>query len=235
MSTTPRSFRTIPGFDPRQVPVQWRGVDLPAVPHARLEADALRARFANPPPWSPEGLGDRGWVLDAPPRDAAVLVPIIHHRGGPTVILTERTAHLTKHAGEIAFPGGRRDPEDASPVETALREAREEVGLDPAVIEVVGTLPQYLTGTGYQVTPVIGLVPVDFALQIEAGEVAHAFEVPLAFLMDPANHERRRVVHEDIDRDFHAMPWRCPDTGREHFIWGATAAMIRNLYLLLAA
>lgn len=233
--TVPRSFRTIPGFDPRKMPVEWRGSDLPAVPVERLQPPALRARIANPPPWDPEGLGDRGWVLDAPPREAAVLVPVVARTDGPTVILTERTTHLSKHAGEIAFPGGRRDPEDASPVAAALREAREEVGLEPAGIEVLGCLPEYLTGTGYRVTPVIGLLQSPFELRIEAGEVAHAFEVPLAFLTDPANHERRRVVHEDIDRSFHSMLWRCPDTGREHFIWGATAAMIRNLYLLLAA
>lgn len=233
--TAPKSFRTIPGFDPRNVPVEPRDPGLRAVAPEQLALPALRARLADPPRWEPEATGDRGWVFDSPPREAAVLVPIVDRPAGPTVILTERTAHLRKHAGEIAFPGGRRDPEDASIVETALREADEEIGLGRDRIEIVATLPQYLTGTGYLVTPVVGFVVREVALRVEAGEVAHAFEVPLAFLMDPHHHERRRVVHDDIDRHFYAMPWRCPATGREHFIWGATAAMIRNLYRLLAA
>ena len=235
MSGPPKSFKTIPGFDPRKVPLEPRDPRARAVPREDLRPSALRERFANPPQWNPEALGDRGWVFDAPPREAAVLIPIVEREPGPTLILTERTAHLSKHAGEIAFPGGRRDPGDTGIVDTALRETEEEIGLGRALVEVIATLPEYHTGTGYRVTPVVGFVRSGFELRTDTGEVAHVFEVPLAFLMDPANHERRRVVHGEIDRHFHAMPWRCPTSGREHFIWGATAAMLRNLYLFLSA
>ncbi|MEN9314917.1 MAG: hypothetical protein RIS35_1310, partial [Pseudomonadota bacterium] len=128
-----------------------------------------------------------------------------------------------------------RDPQDATLIETALRESEEEIGLSRSRVEIVADLPPYQTGTGYLVTPIVGFVEPDFEPSPDPGEVAHAFEVPLAFLMDPHNHERRRVVFEDIDRVFYAMPWRDDADGREHFIWGATAAMLRNLYGLLSA
>lgn len=235
MSTSPQSFRTIPRFDPRHVPIETRDSALPAIPADRLELAALRERLVNPPDWAPELIGDRGWLRDSTPRAAAVLIPIVDRDAGPAVILTERTAHLSKHAGEVAFPGGRRDPEDSSIVDTALREAEEEIGLERARVEVVAHLPDYLTGTGYIVTPVVGFVRPGFELRADPGEVAHVFEVPLAFLMNPHHHERRRVVHGEIDRHFYAMPWRCAQSEREHFIWGATAAMLRNLYRLLSA
>ena len=127
------------------------------------------------------------------------------------------------------------DPEDSDAVATALRETQEEIGLGPERIEVLAELPAYLTGTGYRVTPIVGLVEPGFELSLDAFEVAEAFEVPLAFLMNPQHHERRRVVHGEIDRTFYAMPWRCERRSREYFIWGATAAMLRNLYRLLSA
>lgn len=215
------------------MPVDERDLDLPCVGADRLQPHALRARFFQPPVWEPELSGDRFRLRADAPRAASVLVPFVAHEAGVTVLLTERTAHLHDHAGQIAFPGGRQDPEDIDAIDTALRETEEEIGLTREYIDVIGRLPEYLTGTGYRVTPVVGMVRPGFALTLDAFEVAEAFEVPLRFLMDPRNHERRRVRHGDIDRHFYAMPWQHHD--REYFIWGATAAMLRNLYRLLIA
>ena len=231
----PQTLSSIPQFDPRQVPVEGLDAFLPAVSTERLSVHALRERFVNPPRWEPELIGDRLRLRPGPPRPAAVLVPIVTHPHGATVLLTERTAHLHDHAGQVAFPGGRTDPADGSAVATALRETHEEIGLAPERVEILGELPHYLTGTGYRVTPVVGLVEPGFELRLDAFEVAEAFEVPLHFLMDPRHHERRRVVHGDIDRIFFAMPYRCESRQREYFIWGATAAMLRNVYRLLIA
>ena len=233
MSAAPESLSRIPSFDPREIPVEGRDSALPPVAPERLAPASLRERFVAPPAWEPEFSGDRFRLRPEPALAAAVLVPIVARAERPTVLLTERTSHLRNHAGQVAFPGGRCDPDDASPVHTALREAREEIGLAEDRIDVIGALPPYLTGTGYRVTPVVALVRPDFDLQLDAFEVAEAFEVPLDFLMDPRHHERRRVVHGDIDRIFYAMPYQA--AGREYFIWGATAAMLRNLYRLLSA
>ena len=158
-------------------------------------------------------------------------MPIVARDAGATVLLTQRPTHMREHAGQIAFPGGRSDETDGSLVETALREAWEEIGLMREHIEVIGSMPTYLTGTGYEVTPVVALVQPGFELRLHLGEVAEAFEVPLHFLMDPRHHERRHLVHPDAERKFLAMPYSAQ--GREFFIWGATAAMLRNLYQLL--
>lgn len=183
----------------------------------------------------PEVIDDRYRSSPDLPRAAAVLVPLVCRDAGLSVLLTERTAHLTSHAGQVAFPGGRTEPSDASPVATALRETEEEIGLHRSHIEVLGAMPQYLTGSGFVVTPVVGLVEAAHTLTLDDNEVAEAFEVPLAFLMDPANHQRRLYRWSDGgERSFFAMPWRGPD-GAEHFIWGVTAAMIRNLYRFVAA
>lgn len=179
--------------------------------------------------------GDRIRLREGPPRPAAVLVPIVAHPASPTVLLTQRTAHLREHSGQVAFPGGRFEPSDLTPTRTALREAHEEVGLEPSGVEILGTLPDYLTGTGFRVTPVIGLVTPGQALRPDPNEVADVFEVPLSFLMNPGHHQRRLVEVSGSSRIFWAMPWR-PDPQRdEYFIWGATAAMLRNLYRLLSA
>ncbi|WP_291847963.1 CoA pyrophosphatase, partial [Accumulibacter sp.] len=121
---------------------------------------------------------------------AAVLFPIVRRDGEPTVLLTQRTAHLKDHPGQISFPGGRREPTDPSPVHTALREAAEEIGLAATHIEIAGYLPEYLTSTGFRVTPVVAMVTPPFQLELDTFEVAEAFEVPLAFLLDPANHQQ---------------------------------------------
>lgn len=232
---SPESLSRIPGFDPRQVPIEPAADDGGPVAPEHLLPDALRRRFGAPPAWQPEFQGDSFRMREGEPRAAAVLVPIVTHADGPTVLLTERTAHLSSHAGQVAFPGGRVDPEDASVVHAALREAWEEVGLAQSRVDVIGHLPEYLTGTGYRVTPVVGLVTPGFELALQSQEVAEAFEVPLAFLMDPRHHRRHRMRLDHGERMFYSMPWRADASTREFFIWGATAAMLRNLYRFLGA
>jgi len=166
------------------------------------------------------------------PAQASVLVPIVL-RDEPTVLLTQRTEHLSTHSGQVAFPGGRMDDTDTSPAATALREAQEEVGLAPEHVQILGSLPIYTTGTAYIVTPVVGLVSPGFNLQLNPDEVASAFEVPLAFLMNPANHRRHAYEAEGVRREWFSMPWM--DGEQERFIWGATAGMLRNFYRFLAA
>lgn len=227
----------IPDFDPRRSPLVRRDHDLPPVAAERLRPESLRERLVHPPlGWMPEFTGDPPWRPRAEPRPAAVLVPIVAHPGGATILLTERSAHLRGHAGQVAFPGGGCDPDDRDAVATALREAREEVGLHSDRIEVLARLPDYLTGSGYRVTPVVGIVEPGFELEVDSFEVAEVFEVPIAYLMDPRHHEQRRIVLQGVvDRSFYAMPWHDPRRNREFFIWGATAAMLRNLYRLLSA
>lgn len=160
---------------------------------------------------------------DLPLTSAAVLFPIVLRDGGETVLLTQRTAHLRDHAGQISFPGGRVEAEDLSPIHTALRETQEEIGLASQHIEVIGFLPEYLTGTGFRVTPVVALVRPPFELSPDQFEVAEVFEVPLAFLLDPANHKQHSLHYRGALRHFFAMPYG------DYFIWGATAGMIRSL------
>jgi len=154
---------------------------------------------------------------------AAVLIPIVVHDTGYTVLLTQRTAHLRDHAGQISFPGGRVEENDLSPVHTALRETEEEIGLSRECIKVIGFLPEYRTGTGFRVTPVVALVQPPFNLQPDPFEVAEVFEVPLLFLLDPANHQQYSIHYQGAMRHFFAMPYG------DYFIWGATAGMIRSL------
>ena len=232
-----------PIFEPEAVPhdpafaaTDVRGA---AVVAGELRASAIRQRFAAPPPWQPELRADmRLFNPERLPRVASVLIPLIVRSEGVCVMLTERTAHLHDHAGQISFPGGRVEENDADAIATALREAHEEIGLPPANVDVIGALPEYLTATGYKVTPVIGLIERAFSPVLDAFEVSEVFEVPLAFLMDPINHERRIFQLGDISRTFYAMPYATPERaadGRRYFIWGATAAILRNLYQFLSA
>lgn len=180
---------------------------------------------------APQGVlleGDHGGSMLPDLTAAAVLVPIVGRRDGPTVMLTQRTAHLSDHAGQVSFPGGRAEAGDDSLVATALREMHEEVGVEPARVEVLGQLPEYTTRTGYRVTPVVGWLKPPVELAPDSFEVAEVFEVPLAFLLDPANHQRHSLMHEGVMRHFWAMPYA------DYYIWGATAGMLRNLYHYLA-
>lgn len=223
-----------PIIDPRLVPVVGRDTVQPAIARARLGADALRARFAAPPLWTPEILGD-GRLLDREPAAASVLVPLVLRDGGVSVLLTLRSDHLKDHAGQISFPGGRAEPEDIDVVATALREFEEEVGVDRRHIEVIGMLPVYSTVTNFMVTPVVALVEPDFELRPDPSEVAEVFEVPLAFLMTPANHQRHAFDWQGGRREFWSMPWPADGRDEPYFIWGATAAMLRNFYRFLSA
>ena len=166
----------------------------------------------------------RGELVGSPARPAAVLVPIIARASGLTVLLTQRPETMPTHAGQIAFPGGKMDAGDATPVDTALREAWEEVGLDRRFVDVLGFLDSYQTGTSFRIVPVVSLVDPACTLTVDAREVVDAFEVPLAFLMDPANHRRDQRQYDGVTRHFYAMPYG------ERYIWGATAGMLRNLY-----
>ena len=203
-----------------------------AIGPERLTETWLRARFENPPLWEPEKFDERAMrPLAAGPTPASVLMPLVARDDGLTMLLTQRTAHLNDHAGQISLPGGRVDDTDASAIDTALRETEEEIGLHRRHIEVLGTLPDYLTGTGFRVTPVVSLVQPPFDLRADPFEVAEIFEVPLSFLMDGMNHQRRMIeLPEGIgSRTFYAMPYD------RFFIWGATAGMLRNLFHFLRA
>lgn len=154
---------------------------------------------------------------------AAVLVPLVERARRVTVLLTQRTEHLSHHAGQISFPGGRVEPRDRGAVDTALRETEEEIGLDRTHIEVVGRLDIYETVTGFSITPVVGIVDDGFSLRIDGAEVREAFEVPLDFVLDPANHQRHSREYDGARRYYDAMPYR------DRYIWGATAGMLVNL------
>jgi 8-oxo-dGTP pyrophosphatase MutT (NUDIX family) len=163
---------------------------------------------------------DKGQSL----RPAAVLVPIVCHADGPTMLLTQRTDHLNHHAGQISFPGGRAEAEDDGPIGTALRETEEEIGLGAEFIDIQGYLDAYETGTGFHITPVVGFVRPGFSLVPDDFEVAEVFEVPLAFLLDPDNHEQHSRTWNGRKRRYFAMPYH------GYYIWGATAGIIMNLY-----
>ena len=225
------SLSSLPDFDPRAVPLVGVDAHLPAVPVAAQTPEALRQRFAAPPLWTPEIVREKKF-MQRPPAHAAVLVPIVQ-RERPTVLLTERTAHLSTHKGQVAFPGGRSDPEDLDAAATALREAHEEVGLEPGQVEVLGSLPIYVTGSSFIVTPVVALVQPGFALQPNPYEVADVFEVPLDFLLNPAHHERHALQWQGLRREWFAMPYQ--DGAHQRYIWGATAAMLRNFYRFMLA
>jgi 8-oxo-dGTP pyrophosphatase MutT (NUDIX family) len=228
--------------DPRAIPVVGRDTHLPAVAPERLNAPALRRRFAERDAlvWQPEFTGDGRIGADRAPAHASVLIPLVEHAGDLHVLLTRRTDHLRDHAGQVSFPGGRAEPEDADAADTALREAHEEVGLPRSQVDVIGHMPTYTTVTNFVVTPVVALVRPPFKLAdlaIDGFEVAEAFHVPLSFLMNPANHQRHVFDFDGGQRQFLSMPWQgaaADGKPREYFIWGATAAMLRNLYRYLS-
>ena len=191
-----------------------------------IDLDRLRAVLQPHPSRSvfvvEDGVGDEELT------PASVLFPIVLRQSGPSVLLTQRTAHLKDHPGQISFPGGRVEPADASPAATALREAQEEIGLASRHVEILGYLPEYRTGTGFRVTPVVAVVKPPFDLRPEPGEVAEIFEVPFSFLMDSANHQQHSQHYRGKLRHYFAMPYG------EYFIWGATAGIIVTLARALA-
>ena len=193
-----------------------------------------RLRFEVPPGLTDASVvppsGDQGTdrmleiiAREQPIRPAAVLIAVVDHPQ-PTVLLTQRAAHLHDHAGQISFPGGKIDPEDASPLDAALREAWEEIGLEREFIDPIGYLDLYGTGFGFRILPTVARIRPGFDLRISADEVDDAFEVPLAFLMDAANHQVHSKEYRGIMRSYYAMPFE------ERYIWGATAGMLRVLY-----
>ena len=206
-----------------------------------LEPDAIRARLASASigvRTNASLLGQGGRTrgdhdlnpnLGPPPllRPAAVLVPIVLRTAAPTVLLTRRSPNLADHAGQISFPGGRLEPEDPDAVAAALREATEEIGLARDRVDVVGRIDTYQTRTGYEITPVVGFVSAPFDLLIDPAEVVEAFEVPLAFLIDRANHVREARSFKGATREFWAIPYQ------DYYIWGATAGMLVNLSEIL--
>ncbi|QDQ87565.1 CoA pyrophosphatase [Alcaligenaceae bacterium SJ-26] len=224
-------------FDPEAQPWEAASQGLLSLPADLLEPAALRGVLRIPPPpgwvWSQ---GDGVLLRPLPdeaqfePVQAAVLIPLVMRGDGLHVMLTRRAGHLRDHPGQISFPGGRMEPFDVDTTATALRETEEETGLGSEFIEVLSTLPAYQTISGYVVTPVVALVRPGFEVRIDPDEVESVFEVPLAFLMDPANHRLHRFTPPDGQaRRYYSMPWG------EYFIWGATAAMLRNLYRRLSA
>jgi len=226
-------------FDPREVPILSRDSHMPAVEQSLLTPDALRLRFTQEKQWEAEvtdenraALAKEGSVKAGRGNEltpAAVLIPLIMYENELKILLTQRTIHLYDHPGQISFPGGRSDPEDTSAIDTALREAEEEIGLPASRVEVLGSLPHYLTITGYQVTPVVSLVDAGHSYKPDEFEVADIFEVPMSYLMNPHHHEQRMWQSPQGYRRFYAMPYE------NKFIWGATAGMLRNLYHFLKA
>lgn len=188
-----------------------------------MTPDTLRARLASLTGGTAVVYGEEIVGLPGkPPVPAAVLVPVILSPV-PALLLTKRTAHLKKHAGQVSFPGGRIDPEDAHPEAAALREAEEEIGLDPARVEIVGRMDDHVTGTGYRITPVIGLLPPGLVYTLSPHEVEAVFEFPLPMLLDPAVPRRQKQHVGGVWREY--WVWPHPD----HFIWGATAAIMHHL------
>lgn len=183
----------------------------------------LRERFAQVDEfeWEAE------WPIKGNETGAAVLIPLVRRREGLSVLLTRRTDHLHHHPGQISFPGGRIELTDASPSAAALRETEEEIGIPAAAVELLGQLPPYATSTGFCVTPVVGLVDAPLSLRLDSFEVAEAFEVPLAFLVQPHHYQRHRIQRVEQVGHFYAVPW----PGR--FIWGATAGMLAMLAAFL--
>lgn len=225
------SLAQIPDFSPHDVEVLGTDAHLPAVPLHALSEASLRQRFARPDLGKATAFHEPLWN-DEPPKPASVLLGLVM-RAQPSVLLTVRTAHLSSHSGQVALPGGRQDTQDADEIATALREAQEEVGLHPDCVSVLGCLPVYVTGTGYRVTPVVALLNPAMQLTANSQEVADVFEVPLAHLMDPANHRRHAVQWRGVTREWFSMPY---DTEhRQRLIWGATAGILRHLYHFLSA
>jgi 8-oxo-dGTP pyrophosphatase MutT (NUDIX family) len=222
MPCGPRSKMRKPATSTKDARHEEQGLIIEGIDLGRLRS----ALFAAPERTvfvAEEGVGDEELI------PASVLFPIVLRENGASVLLTQRTDHLRDHPGQVSFPGGRVEPDDSSPAHTALREAQEEIGLAAEHVEIVGYLPEYRTGTGFRVTPVVALVRPPFELSPDKQEVAEIFEVPLAFLMDPSNHQQRLIHNRGKLRPYFAMPYG------DYFIWGATAGIIVALHQALMA
>lgn len=218
-------------FDPRSVKIVDAPKRLPAIPADRLHIHSMRKRFAAPPLWQPEALTESN-LNRSPVVPAAVLLAVVP-KAVPTLLLTIRSPHLLVHAGQIAFPGGKLSNKDAHLIDAALREAQEEIGLQRSDVEVLGVLPSFPTGTGFAVTPVVGIVSPYATLKPNPDEVEQIFEVPLAFVLDPANHLLQQLDFQGSMRQWYAMPYEL--NGKEFYIWGITAGILRNFYHFLVA
>ena len=195
---------------------------------AQFTRDWVWQRLCAPPADAPEpGFLRYVHPLGQDPTPAAVLVPLINRQAGVTVMLTQRTAHLNDHAGQISFPGGRVEEGDADRIQTALREAEEETGLDRSTVQIVGSLPDYDIPTGFRVTPIVGWIEPPVSFDPDPFEVAEVFEVPLEHFLDPSNHQRHSDVVNGRRRNYYAMPYQ------QRHIWGATAGMLFALYRAL--
>jgi len=225
--------RHVSGFDPAAQPV----IPVPELPElsvATLQLPFIRKAFAQDVSWQVEPVFTNYFDLDISGHDditpAAVCIPLLERADGLHVLFTRRSANLYSHAGQICFPGGRIEASDADYVQAALRETWEEVGVEPRFIELIGSQPSFLTSTRYTMKPVIGVLRPGFTLTPDRGEVAEIFEVPLASLLSPSTHRLHEIRPEDGGpRYFFSVSWR------DYFIWGATAALVRNLYHYLAA
>ena len=221
------------GFDPLTQPIV-QSTALPALAPTSLELDFICAAFSHPVKWQVEPVFTESFHADAFPPEgvvqAAVLVPLVQRPSGLHVLFTRRASHLYDHAGQIAFPGGRIEPSDHDAIAAALRETHEEVGIAPEYVQFIGTHPGFLTSTGFTMKPIIGLVRPGFTITPDETEVAEVFEVPLSVLMDTSLHRLHRAdLPDGRNRVYFSLTWE------SYFIWGATAALIRNLYHYLAA
>ena len=201
--------------------------------NGRLTREWITERFqAGAPSGDPKKWGDYmlnpGMALADNLTPAAVLIPVVNRSDELTIMFTRRTAHLAKHAGQISFPGGHIEETDKEPTDAALRETEEEVGLPRHHIDVIGQLENYISRTGFRITPIVGVIEPPFPMEPDPGEVDEVFEVPLSFLLNPENHHRHTRQIEGEDREFYAMPYG------DYYIWGVTAGILVNLYECLS-